>query len=93
VFAKPIGLFEMEDEAGVDNTIVCVPCDDPGWNQLERVDELSGQLRAEIAHFFSIYKDLETGKQSTVKGWSDRDAAWREIQQAQARFQGTNHQF
>jgi inorganic pyrophosphatase len=86
--AKPIGLFEMEDEAGIDNTVLCVPCQDPGWNEFERVEDLPRQLRNEITHFFSVYKDLEPGKRSVVKGWRDREAAVREIEADRARFRG-----
>jgi inorganic pyrophosphatase len=86
IIGKPIGLFEMRDEAGIDNTIVCTPCDDPGWNELEQVDELPRQLRDEIAHFFSVYKDLEPDRHSVVHGWADRQAAIREIEQARVRY-------
>jgi inorganic pyrophosphatase len=87
VMCKPIGLFEMEDEKGVDSKVLCVPCDDPGWNTLERLDDLPHVLRNEIGQFFDIYKDLEPGKQSIVKGWRDRDAALEEISSARKRFQ------
>jgi inorganic pyrophosphatase len=87
VMCKPIGLFEMEDEKGVDSKVLCVPCDDPGWNTLERLDDLPQVLRNEIGQFFDIYKDLEPGKQSIVKGWRDRDAALEEISSARKRFQ------
>ena len=87
VFCKPIGLFEMEDEKGVDSKVLCVPCDDPGWNALERLDDLPQVLRNEISQFFEIYKDLEPGKATIVKGWRDRDAALEEISSARRRFQ------
>jgi inorganic pyrophosphatase len=86
VMCKPIGLFEMEDEKGIDSKVLCVPCDDPGWNTLEGIDDLPQTLRNEISHFFAIYKELEPGKESSVKGWRDRDAALDEISSAQKRF-------
>jgi inorganic pyrophosphatase len=86
VSARPLGLFDMEDEKGADSKVLCVPCDDPGWNEFERIEDLPRQLRNEIAHFFSVYKDLEPGKESKVKGWRGRDAAVREIEEAQERF-------
>jgi inorganic pyrophosphatase len=86
VDARPLGLFEMEDEKGVDSKVLCVPCGDPGWNEFERLEDLPRALRNEIAHFFSVYKDLEPGKESKVRGWRDRDAAVREIEQAQERY-------
>jgi inorganic pyrophosphatase len=56
---KPIGLFEMQDEKGVDDKIICVPLNDPYWNGNEQVEDLPPLLRGEIEQFFSIYKDLE----------------------------------
>jgi len=68
---KAIALFKMRDEKGEDDKIVCVPTHDPGWNHLQELEDIPAQLRAEIAHFFSIYKQLE-GKTVEVEGWRSR---------------------
>jgi inorganic pyrophosphatase len=86
VLANPIGLLRMSDEKGPDDHVVCVPCEDPGWNEVRDVDELPAQLRAEIGHFFSVYKDLDPTRHSEVRGWSGRDAAAATISEARARF-------
>ena len=86
VLADPIGLFKMSDEKGPDDHVVCVPCDDPGWNDVRDVDQLPSQLKAEISHFFSVYKDLDPTRHSEVKGWSDRSAALAMIEAARQRF-------
>jgi inorganic pyrophosphatase len=44
-----------------------------------------GHLTAEIRHFFDIYKQIEPGKSSDVRGWQDRAAAERVIKEAQTR--------
>jgi inorganic pyrophosphatase len=75
----------MEDDKGIDDKVLCVPLSDPGWNRMERLDDLPGQLRDEIAHFFSIYKDLEQ-KKVTVDGWYSRDDAVEEIAAARERY-------
>ncbi|MDU7470461.1 MAG: inorganic diphosphatase, partial [Serratia marcescens] len=36
-------------------------------------------LKAQIAHFFEHYKDLEKGKWVKVEGWADAAAAKAEI--------------
>src|SRR5439155_15761903 len=64
---KAIALFRMEDDKGIDDKVLCVPCQDPSWNTLASLDDVSDQLRDEIAHFFSVYKDLEQ-KKVTVDG-------------------------
>jgi inorganic pyrophosphatase len=81
---KPIALFKMEDEHGIDDKVLAVPLSDPGWNTLNTLDDLSEQLRDEIAHFFSVYKDLER-KKVTVDGWYSREEAVKEIEAARQR--------
>ncbi len=83
---RAIGLFDMEDEHGLDSKLLCVPCGDPLWSTLKRLEDLPEQLRQEIGHFFAIYKDLEPGKESTVKGWRGREAAREELERARRRF-------
>jgi len=81
---KPIALFKMEDDKGIDDKILCVPLDDPAWNTLDTLDDLSVQLRDEIEHFFSVYKDLEQ-KKVRVDGWYSREDAMTEIEAARER--------
>jgi inorganic pyrophosphatase len=83
---KPIGVFKMSDEKGPDDHVVCVPCNDPGWNRCESIDDLPEVLRAEIGHFFAVYKDLEADRYSEVGGWDDRAAALHRIEQAREGF-------
>ena len=81
---KPIALFRMEDDQGVDDKVLAVPLSDPAWNTLDSLDDLSQQLRDEIAHFFSVYKDLEQ-KKVTVDGWYSREDAIAEIEASRKR--------
>jgi inorganic pyrophosphatase len=76
----------MSDEKGDDDHVLCVPCSDPGWNELEDVEDLPSQLRAEITHFFTVYKDLDHDRHSEVRGWAGRDAALETIERARQRF-------
>jgi inorganic pyrophosphatase len=86
VVTKAVGLFKMADEKGPDDHVVCVPCHDPGWNKIDDVDDLSALLRAEISHFFAVYKDLDEGRWSQVGGWAGRDAARETVHKARATF-------
>jgi inorganic pyrophosphatase len=83
--AKPVAMFKMQDEQGIDDKIICVPLRDPNWNAYERLDDLPELLRAEIEQFFSIYKDLEK-KRVVVDGWRSREDAVEEIRAARRRF-------
>jgi inorganic pyrophosphatase len=81
---KAIALFRMEDDKGIDDKVLCVPLTDPAWNTLETLDDVPSALRDEIAHFFSVYKDLEQ-KKVTVDGWYSREDALEEIEAARER--------
>src|SRR5204862_3269865 len=78
---KPIALFKMHDEKGEDDKIVCVPLNDPGWNEAETLEHIPKALQREITHFFSIYKQLE-GKEVEVEGWRSREEALEVIEDA-----------
>jgi len=86
VIAKAVGLFKMSDEKGPDDHVVCVPCEDPGWNHFNDVDDLPRLLRDEISHFFAVYKDLDEGRFSEVGGWEGRDAAREAVEKARQAF-------
>jgi inorganic pyrophosphatase len=81
---KAIALFRMEDDKGIDDKVLCVPLTDPAWNTLETLEDVTDQLRDEIAHFFSVYKDLEQ-KKVRVDGWYSREDALEEIEEARKR--------
>src|SRR4051812_12083641 len=88
---KPIALFRMEDDQGVDDKVLCVPLSDPAWNTLDQLDDLPKQLQDEIAHFFSVYKDLEQ-KKVKVDGWHSRKEAEEEIEAARGRWREKGQQ-
>jgi inorganic pyrophosphatase len=82
---RAIGALRLSDDAGQDDKIICVPCNDPHWSDLEALDDISPQLRTEIEHFFSIYKQPE-GKDVEIQGFVDRDVAHALIDAARERF-------
>jgi inorganic pyrophosphatase len=86
VIANVLGLFKMSDEKGPDDHVVCVPCNDPGWNEFDSIDALPTQLRREIGHFFSVYKDLDPDKHSEVKGWAGVKEALETIEKAREAY-------
>jgi inorganic pyrophosphatase len=82
---KPIALFKMSDDKGIDDKIICVPLQDPNWNHCERLEDLSEQLRDEISHFFAVYKTLED-KTVKVDGWYPKEDALKVIEEARKRW-------
>ena len=75
--ARPVGVLNMEDEAGEDAKLVAVPHEKLTqlYNDVNDIDDLPQLLRDQIGHFFENYKDLEKGKWVKVKGWGNADEA------------------
>ena len=86
--ARTIGVLRTEDDGGQDDKLLCVPCDDPGWNDMHDLDDVPERMRTEIEHFFSIYKEPE-GREVTVHGWEDAESALRLLEEARDRFRAT----
>ena len=73
--------LSMEDEQGVDDKVLACRSRTRGGTPSSALDDISRQLQDEIAHFFSVYKDLEQ-KQVRVDGWYSREEALEEIQRS-----------
>ena len=84
--ARPIGVMWMEDEAGRDAKVICVEPNEPRWKDIGDIDDLPFEIKAEIKHFFDIYKDLEPGKFSVTGDFEDKAAAWAEIHLSLERY-------
>ena len=84
-----LGVFSMHDEKGVDAKLICVLEHDPQWDGARDIDDVPEHLRNEIAHFFSIYKDLEPEKSTEVQGFGDREAALAELEACQIAYRAT----
>jgi inorganic pyrophosphatase len=80
----------MEDDAGPDAKIICVPHGDPRWDHVQDIDQLPDHLTDEIGHFFEVYKQLEPGKFANTKGFEGAEKARIEIADSQERAKGTS---
>jgi inorganic pyrophosphatase len=85
VSARPVGVFWMDDDKGPDAKIICVAAGDPRWQDVIEIEDVPEMLRAEIEHFFDVYKMLEPDKHSNTRGYEGTAAAWTEIEAAIAR--------
>jgi inorganic pyrophosphatase len=72
VRCRPIGVLLMQDEAGPDEKIICVPHDKvhPLHGEITSIDDLPQIVRQSIEHFFEGYKALEPGKWVKIQGWA-----------------------
>jgi len=82
--ARPIGVFHMEDEHGVDDKLICVPVHDTEYRRLQDAGDIPPELRNEIEHFFQVYKTLE-GKRTRTFGFSSKAEAERLLAESEER--------
>lgn len=77
----PIGAIKMVDNNELDEKIIAIPFGDPNYNMYKSVDELPKHVFDEMAHFFSVYKELEH-KKTTVQEVVGREEAIAMIEKA-----------
>ncbi|MYW93753.1 inorganic diphosphatase [Amycolatopsis rubida] len=85
---RPVAVFWMRDEHGPDAKVLCVPAGDPRQDHLRELADLPAHLLSEVGHFFDVYKDLEPGKSTEVRGWQGRAEAEQVVREAADRFGG-----
>ncbi|WP_422744272.1 inorganic diphosphatase [Mycobacterium sp. WMMD1722] len=86
VDARPVAMFQMTDEAGGDDKVLCVPAGDKRWDHIQDVGDVPPQILEEVKHFFVHYKDLEPNKFVKAADWADRAAAEAEIKRSFDRY-------
>jgi inorganic pyrophosphatase len=84
---RTIGMFQMKDEKGPDEKVLCIPTADVRQEHIQDMRHLPEFTRLEIQHFLATYKALEPGK--TVVGadcWAHRDDAEKVIEASRERL-------
>ena len=69
ISVRPVAVFNMTDDAGIDSKVICVQAKDPRWSHIQDLNDIPEFKRKEIEHFFEHYKDLEPGKWVKTEGW------------------------
>ena len=84
IVATPIGMLEMEDEAGIDTKILAVPLEkvDPYYGKIKDISEIDEMLKKKIKHFFDHMKELEPNKWVKTKNFLPKEKAHEEINKA-----------
>lgn len=91
VTVRPVGVFNMTDDAGSDAKVICVPAKDPRWAHIHDLADVPEQTRKEIEHFFEHYKDLEPDKWVKTEGWGDAAEAEAIVQAGIAAYVPATH--
>lgn len=85
VRCKPIGVFKMKDEMGLDEKIIAVCINDPARCDYDDISELPAHVAEEMRHFFTVYKALE-GKDTVVYEVEGKKAAKEVIRKSIAAY-------
>ncbi|MGV0633738.1 inorganic diphosphatase [Mycolicibacillus trivialis] len=88
---RPVAMFQMTDEAGGDDKVLCVPAGDHRWDHINDLADVPADELDAIKHFFMHYKDLEPGKFVKGADWVGRAEAEAEVQRSFERFEKAGH--
>lgn len=90
---RAVGMFQMQDEMGGDDKVLCIPTADTRRNHIDDLSTIPQFTLLEIEHFFTVYKDLEPGKSVEGAKWVGRHEAEEEIRASIERAKGTPYEF
>jgi len=84
IACRPIGMLEMEDEAGIDNKIVAVPLPkiDPKFKDYNDISDVPQKTKDDLKYFFENYKKSEPGKWVKIKDWKGKKEALEDIKRS-----------
>jgi inorganic pyrophosphatase len=84
--ARPLGVFRLVDKGQLDDKILAVPHTDPLFHEYRTLEDVPRHFLDEVAHFFNVYKDLES-VEVVGKEWEGLEQAYAEIKGAVDRYQ------
>jgi inorganic pyrophosphatase len=89
VRCRPIAVLNLEDEAGGDEKLLCVPDDKtfPYYANVLEKEDLPDIIAQQVEHFFTHYKDLESEKWVRVGTWGNAAEARQIVIEAIERYQ------
>ncbi len=81
----PIGVFYMLDQGRLDEKVIAIPFNDPTYREYKDISELPKHIFAEMMHFFSVYKNLES-KETSVNELDGAEKAREVIQKCKLAY-------
>lgn len=80
--ARIIGVLNMQDNGDNDAKILAVPENDPYYERIQNINDISPAFLKEVEHFFQVYKQLEPKKEVKVNGWENKEEAIKAVQKS-----------
>lgn len=87
IACRPVGVLKMIDTGEGDDKIIAVPANDPRFEHIKDLNDLTPHLKKEIVNFWENYAELQPNKKIKIKGWGSRTTALRLIRQAIKNYQ------
>ena len=84
---RPIGVLRLIDSGKEDYKIIAVPANDPRFEEIKDLEDLSTHAKKEIKNFWENYAELQTDKKIKIEGWGRRTKAHELIKKAIKNFQ------
>lgn len=82
ISCRPIGVLRLIDSGEEDYKIIAVPANDPRFEEIRELDDLSTHAKKEIKNFWENYAELQTEKKIKIEGWSGKEKAYKIIKAA-----------
>lgn len=89
ISCRPIGVLRLHDSGEVDHKIIAVPADDPRFEEVKDLDDLTEHTKKEIKNFWENYAELQPDKKIKIEGWSGKEKALQLITAAIKTYQET----
>lgn len=69
ITTRPIGALKLQDSGEKDDKIIAVPRDDPRFDHIRQLEDLTPHFKKEIKNFWENYAELQAGKKIKIIGW------------------------
>ncbi len=90
IATRPIGVIRMVDSGEEDNKIIAVPTNDPRFDEIRELDDLTAHQKKELTNFWTNYVELQKDKKIKVDGWSGKEKAQELIKAAHNYFKSVS---
>jgi len=82
VSCRPIGVLRITDSGETDDKIIAVLADDPRFEEINDLADLSVHNKKELKNFWENYAELQPNKKIKIEGWSGKEKAHELIKKA-----------
>jgi inorganic pyrophosphatase len=79
VNVRVLGMLKMEDTGELDHKVFGVPENDPIYNDVNSIEDISSHIIQTIEFYFANYKKLMKNKEVKILGWEGKEETYKFI--------------